>query len=118
MGKEPTYNAGDSGDFGSIPGSGKSLGVEHGKPFEYSCLENPVDSEAWWATVHRIAESDTTEVTEHTCTTGRHRPPSRLGGIFGYRQQTDLTLFKCLLLVNLGHKKTQVLLARGMCRKC
>ena len=118
MGKEPTCNAGDAGHFGSIPGSGRSLGVEYGKPLEPSCLENPMDSEAWRASVHRIAKSDTTEVSEHTGTADWYRPPSRLGGIFGYRQQTDLTLFKCLLLVNLGHKKAPVLLARGMCRKC
>ena len=79
MGKESTCNAGDAGDFSSIPGSGRSLGVEHGKPHEYSCLENPMDSEAWWATVHRIAKSATTEVTEHTGTADQCRPPSGLG---------------------------------------
>ena len=33
----------------------------NGNPLQYSCLENPMDGGAWWATVHRVAESDTTE---------------------------------------------------------
>ena len=56
-------NAGDARDLGLIPGSGKSPGVGNGNPFQYSCLENPMDREAWQATVHRVAELDTTEAT-------------------------------------------------------
>jgi len=41
------------GDAGSIPGSGRSPGEGHGNPLQYSCLENPMDREAWWATVQR-----------------------------------------------------------------
>ena len=43
MGKESTCNAGDIGDVGSIPGSGRSPGGGHGNPLQYSCPENPMD---------------------------------------------------------------------------
>ena len=36
------------------------------QPVQYSCLENPIDSGAWWAAVHRVTKSDMTEMTEHT----------------------------------------------------
>ena len=39
------------GDLGSIPGSGRSPGEGNGNPLQYSCLENPTDGGAWWATV-------------------------------------------------------------------
>ena len=45
--KESTCNAGDPG---SIPGSGRSPGEGNGNPLQYSCLENPMDRGAWWAT--------------------------------------------------------------------
>ena len=49
------------GDLGLIPGSGRSTGEGNGNPLQYSCLENPMDGGAWWATVHGVAESDMTE---------------------------------------------------------
>ena len=52
---------GDMRDTGSIPRSGISPGGGHGNPLRYSCLENPMDGGAWWATVHGVAELDTTE---------------------------------------------------------
>ena len=60
--KNPPANAGDSG---LIPRLGRSLGEGHGKSLKYFCLEKPRDKGAWQATVHRVAESDTTEATEH-----------------------------------------------------
>ena len=56
-------NAGDVRDVGSIPGSGRSPGGGHGNPLQYSCLESPMDREAWGgATFHRgCRELDTTE---------------------------------------------------------
>ena len=56
--KESAYNA---GDLGSIPGWGRWPGEGNGNPLQYSCLENSTDRGAWWATVHRVAELDTTE---------------------------------------------------------
>ena len=50
-------NAGETTDTGSIPGSGRSPGGGHGDPLQYSCLENPTELGAWWATVHRGAKS-------------------------------------------------------------
>ena len=54
--KNPSANAGDVRDVGLIPGSGRSPEEENGK---YSCLENPMDRGAWWATVHGVAETPT-----------------------------------------------------------
>ena len=47
----------DTGDVGSIPGSGRSLGVGNGNLLQYSCLENPMDRGAWQATLHGVAKS-------------------------------------------------------------
>ena len=49
----------NAGDVGSIPGLGRSLGGGHGNPLQDSCLENPMDRGAWWATVHGVAKSRT-----------------------------------------------------------
>ena len=51
------YNAGDTGDSGLIPGLGGSPGGRNGNPLQYSCLENSMDREAWWATVHGVEKS-------------------------------------------------------------
>ena len=61
--KNPPATAGDLRDEGSIPGLGRCSGGGHGHSLHYSCLENLMDRGAWRATVHRIAELDTTEVT-------------------------------------------------------
>ena len=45
-----TQNSGNTGDIDSFPGSGRSPGKENGYPLQYSCLENPIDRGAWWAT--------------------------------------------------------------------
>ena len=50
-------NAGDIRDENSIRGSGRSPGEGHSSPLQYSCLENPMNRGAWWATVHRVTQS-------------------------------------------------------------
>ena len=63
--KDPPAKAGDTGEVGSIPGSGKSPGGGNGNPLQYSCLENPMDRGAWQATVHGVAKSQT-RLSRHT----------------------------------------------------
>ena len=58
-GSEVKASASNVGDLGSIPGSGRSPGEGNGNPLQYSCLENPMDGGAWWATVHGVAQSQT-----------------------------------------------------------
>ena len=54
--KASTWNAGVPG---SIPGPGRSPGEGNGNPLQYSCLENPMEGGAWWATVHGVTKSQT-----------------------------------------------------------
>ena len=63
-GKDLSASAGDARDVGLIPGLGRSPGGGNGNLFQYSCLENPTDRGAWWATDHGVAkELATTEAT-------------------------------------------------------
>ena len=55
-GKEPTHQAEEAG---AAPGLRGSPGEVNGKPLQYSCLGNPMDRRAWWATVHGVAKSRT-----------------------------------------------------------
>ena len=65
--KNPPADAGVVRDVGSIHDSGRFPEGGHGNPLMYSCLENLMDRGAWRATVHSLAESDTTEATQHAC---------------------------------------------------
>ena len=60
VGKDSACNA---GDLGLIPGLGRSSGEGNGYLLQYSCLGNPMDREAWWATVHRVINKS--ETTKH-----------------------------------------------------
>ena len=58
-GSEVKVSACNVGDLGSIPGSGRFPGEGNGNPLQYSCLENPMNGRAWWATIHGVANSQT-----------------------------------------------------------
>ena len=58
-GSDSKESACDVGDLGLIPGLGRSPGGGHGNPLQYSCLENPMDREAWWATVRGVTKNQT-----------------------------------------------------------
>ena len=57
MVKNRPLSAGDAGDVGLIPGSGRSLGEGNGNQLQYSCLENPMARGIWWAIVHGVTKS-------------------------------------------------------------
>ena len=54
--KNPPANAGDEGEMGLIPGSGRSPGGGDDNPLQYPCMENPMDRGAWQATVSVVAK--------------------------------------------------------------
>ena len=56
-GSECKESACNVGDLGSVPSWVRSPGEGNGKPLQYSCLENPMDRGAWWATVDGVAKS-------------------------------------------------------------
>ena len=97
--KNPPASAGDIRDAGLIPGSGTSPGGGHGNPPQYSCLENPMDRGAWWATVHGVTKNGIRRkrLSMHTCVGIMH--PEMPGMLLSpseaaYRQ----------LLIDTGHK--------------
>ena len=56
-GSDGKASACNAGDPGSIPGTGRSPGEGNGNPLQYFWLENPMDGESWWSTVHGVAKS-------------------------------------------------------------
>ena len=91
-GKESTCNAGDPGSF---PGLGRSLREGNSNPLQYSCLENPMDRGAWWATAHGVTHSRARLHTHaHACThdagkpLARERPDQPSASVAGLLQRT------------------------------
>ena len=64
----PPPSAGGIRDVGLVPGSGRSPGEGNGNPLQYSCLENPMDRGAWWATVHGVTKGQTPHTHTYTHT--------------------------------------------------
>ena len=64
----------NAGDMGLIPGTGRSPGDRNGIPLQHSCLEDPMDREAWWGTVHGVAKSRTqlNRLNNNDLSTGKH----------------------------------------------
>ena len=71
--KNGPANAVDAGDMALIPGLGRSPGEANGNPLQYSCLGNPMDRGAWWATVHGVARVRHDLATEHTHTYNKNQ---------------------------------------------
>ena len=76
-GSEAKASASNVGDLGSITGSGRSSGEGKANPLQYSCLENPMDGEAWWTTVQGVAKM--TSKLKYTYMLEKHS-----GGHFAY----------------------------------
>jgi len=57
--KNSSASAVDARDTGLIPGSGRLPGGRNVNPLQYSCLQNPINRGAWWATIHRVTKSQT-----------------------------------------------------------
>ena len=76
-GSDSKESACNTGDPGSIPGLGRSPGEGNGYPVQYFCLGDPMDSEAWWATVHGVTQSG--QDWAHTHTQACRNPTRGLG---------------------------------------
>ena len=87
-GSDGKESACSGGDLGSIPGSGRSPGEGNGKPLQYSCLENPMDRGAWWATVHGVAKS-WTRLSNFTSLTRKLKLPMWITSYF-YLDNNDI----------------------------
>ena len=85
----PSANAGDIKDVGSIPGLGRSPGGGHGNPLQYSGLENPVDRGAWRATVPPGTCKEL-DMTEATCMRAQWEELNRSGNIRDMGAEEDL----------------------------
>ena len=86
-GKESTCNAGNSGGVGSILGSGRSSGGDHGNPFQYSCQENLIDRGAWWSMGsqrfgHNSSDWAHNAPTESVQLCCWHTKPSKIGPVY------------------------------------
>ena len=102
--KNPPTNA---GDVGSVPGSGRSPAEGNSNPLQYSCLGNPMDRGAWWATVHVVEESSITEgLTETHTHTHTHTHEATVLASEVSLLKVISEMWTWLLLENSGRKRT------------
>ena len=98
-GKEPACQC-RRRKMGSIPGSGRCPGGGHGNPLQYSCLENPMDRGAWWATVYRVAKSQTwlkrSSITTYTQLVRSRASLNTIPGLSGTRAFVDPLICRTL----------------------
>ena len=87
-------SAGDASDVGSVPGLGRSPGVEDGNPLQYSCLEKSMDRGAWWATVHGVTKSQT-QLSRHPPPSHTH--PTHSSTRFSLLSNLHTVLFSCYI---------------------
>ena len=97
--KNLPVNAGGTGDTGSIPGSGRSPGEGNGNPRQYSCLENPMDREALWAAVQRVAKN-WTEYIIATCSLDRYWVCKVMRHLLRYMKLHSINFFQALHVIN------------------
>ena len=100
-GSEVKASARNVGDPGLIPGLGRSPGDGNGNPLQYSCLENPMDRGAWWATVHGVAKSWTrlNDFTFFLCSTQGSRTSKARGQSWPEHCDASLSCQSCQLLI-------------------
>ena len=91
--------AGDAGDSGSIPGSGRLSRGGNGRPLQYSGLENPMDRRAWWATV-RVVTKSWTQLSMHARTHTHTLNPAERRQLFEYLDVLGTKLFSCIKSLN------------------
>ena len=84
-------NAGDIREVSSIPGLVRFSGEGNGTPLQYSCLGNPMDREAWWATVHGVTKS---WIQLNTQTVHRRSGPQKIRWLDGITDSVDFSLSK------------------------
>ena len=109
-------SAGDLRDAGLSPGSGRSPGRGNGNPLQCSCLENPMDREAWQATVHKVTKSWTRlkQLCMHTQIWKLRKKPVLPG--WHSKDRPGLAVFPGLLLFTTSHSAADLLLISKECR--
>ena len=122
--KNPPASDRDVKDMGSIPESGRFSGGGHGNPLQCSFMETPTDRGAWWATVHRVAKSQTRlkQLSTHACLSSGRNPTliiwltQKILAVFN--GETIKTVVQVKLLLNPSRENPQTELNRKRVVSC